>query len=246
MLMIRKFFAGCALAIGIQSSCPACAAGMAAQDMWEIWKSGMEDWGFPVLATEERSDGALKVSDMIASMSAFRGSMPLTIDVPETTFLESGNDTVSLGISNSVRVAMGFGDGRNEDVRAIWKIGFSDMDLTLSGASGSISTEYFGDEFSMGLTEFAIGDEHVLPAFLELKASDLVGMPNLNSETDIAIESRVGIGKLSYSFSVADGEYRNLMSSRGAADGAETQTFICGTLQKMESTEADCSEYLNR
>ena len=69
--MKRQFFAGCALAIGIQIFCPACATGMVVQDMGKFRKSHVENCSFPVLANEECFDDSVKVSGMIASISAF-------------------------------------------------------------------------------------------------------------------------------------------------------------------------------
>lgn len=222
MTYIHKTSASLAALSIFMTSSPA-FADVSAQQVWGDWKSYMEGFGYSVQSTESASGGTLSVNDITMSMTLPEGAGDFTMSVPEMTFSDNGDGSVTVQIPPVMPLTMSMNTPDAEDVDIALDYLTQGFGMTVSGDANAMTYDYSADELSMVLKELVVEGDPVDLGTANFTMSDLAGatlmkMGNLRTTTQ-----KMTTGAASYALDLADpeGDGRFVMNGNFASMGFE-------------------------
>ncbi|WP_333685040.1 DUF2125 domain-containing protein [Pontibaca methylaminivorans] len=154
---------GITTAVALSAFATAAHADLSAQQVWDDWRTYMEDSGYEVTGEESASGGKLTVTDVRMSLEMPDSSGGVEIAMPSLEFSEQGDGSVEIGLPESFPMQL---EGRTEDDRNFalsieYRLDASSM--FASGDPGDTRYVFRATGITLDLVEVKI-DGETLPA----------------------------------------------------------------------------------
>lgn len=133
-------------------------ADVTSAEVWEAWKSSAEAAGQTFTPGSESQDGGtLTVTDLAISME----TTDVTVNgvIPEVTFTEQGDGTVSIGMSPSYDFTATVAPEGGEQVDLTMTISTDSMDMVASGTPDAVTYDYAAASMTVGVSELVVDGE---------------------------------------------------------------------------------------
>ena len=192
----------------------AALADVTAEQVWESWKSNFDIYGEAgvSIGSEEVSGGTVTVTDMTFSMDD--GDTAIVGELGDLSFVENGDGTVSITMSEEYPITVNSSDGSTADIR-VTNAGLS---VTASGDPDAINYEIAADKYSVQLESVTENGQPV-PADLLFAANNLTGVYTVTTGAVRNFAYALQVGSMDVLVDVTEPDTANTVLISGKING---------------------------
>lgn len=150
-------------------------ADLTASDVWSDWKAYMGGMGYQVGGSENQSGGTLTVTDMTMSMEMPEEDGSGTLTIPEVTFTENGDGTVSIDFPESFPMTLSFAADPGEAVEVVMTYAMSNMNMSVAGDPSDMTYSYTADTLNLSVDSVTAEGETLPEGALDIRL-DMAGV----------------------------------------------------------------------
>jgi hypothetical protein len=154
-------------------------ADVTAQDVWANWQSYMQEFGYELSSSENASGGQLVISDLVMTMDVPEEDGSTSATIGEMTFVENGDGSVAITLSNDVAMNFAFDDGI-EDVVAKMIMHHEALTSTASGTADAITYDYSAGSITLQLAKLEVDGEEITDLDAEVTFSGIAGTSQIS------------------------------------------------------------------
>ncbi|MEE2943998.1 MAG: DUF2125 domain-containing protein [Pseudomonadota bacterium] len=168
-----------ATALACVFSASASVADISGQEVWDDWKSYMEDFGYTITGTESRSGDTLTVADIEMSLDIPQDDSSVSMTMPELTFTDQGDGTVSIGMPEQSVMTI---DGQSSEGDAFnvslgWSL--TGMSTIVSGSPENMTYSYTAASMALELLELDAGEDTPEDLQAVMTVDNLIGQSTM-------------------------------------------------------------------
>ncbi len=179
-------------------------ADVSSQDVWDDWKSYMTGFGYTVEGQETASGGDVMVKDVTMSMSMPEGAGDFAIKMPELSFTDNGDGSVSVGIPAVMPMTMKVMNPEAEDVEMGIDYLTDGFTMTVSGDPSDLLYSYAADEVKMSLGKLVVDGTPVELGGAMMSVADIAGTTSMKVGNLRMSEQKMTSGAVTYSLDFTD------------------------------------------
>ncbi|MFK7939844.1 MAG: DUF2125 domain-containing protein [Roseovarius sp.] len=162
-------------ALSIFMTGTAAFADVSSQDVWDDWKSYMTGFGYTVEGEETTSGADVMVKDVTMSMSMPDGAGDFAIQMPELSFTDNGDGTVSVSIPPVMPMMMTMNAPDAENVEMNIDYITDGFNMTVSGDMNDMLYEYNAVSLSVSLGKLVVDGTPIEVGAAMLSMADVTG-----------------------------------------------------------------------
>lgn len=194
-------------------------ADVTGQEVWDDWKSYMEDFGYSVDGNESRSGDTLTIADLTMSMDIPQEEGTVALTMPELSFTDQGDGTVLVNIPAESQFTIDAESPEGESVAIAVSFDATGMSTVVSGEPNDMNYSYTAASIEMALEEFDVEGEDV-PEDLQfvMTMENLVGQSSMKVGEVREVEQTVSTQSVTYEMRFVDPDEGSMVMT-GAVDG---------------------------
>ncbi|KPA21201.1 hypothetical protein shim_26660 [Shimia sp. SK013] len=181
---------------GLALLCGPALADVTAQDVWTNWQAYMKEAGYDLTASEEAGSGVLVVKDVEMRMAMPEDDGQTSLTMRELSFVENGDGTVSVSVSNNLPISFAFDDG-DEDVAATLVMSHQGLTTVASGSPEEIVYTYGAVNIALTLQDLMVDGMQVDDLDGEVAVANLAGTQHVSIGENFFSKDAITAEKLS-------------------------------------------------
>lgn len=195
-------------------------ADVTGQEVWDDWKSYMEDFGYTISGDESRSGDTLTVSGLTMSMKIPQDEGTVAMTMPELSFTDQGDGTVLVGMPEQSRLQIDAQSPEGDSVNITVGIDMTGMSTVVSGDPNDLTYSYTAASLTVELEEFAVEGEDA-PDDLQFVMSmdNLIGQSSMKIGDAREVEQNMSTSGVTYELRVVDTSENANVVMTGSVDG---------------------------
>ncbi|MBT3141919.1 DUF2125 domain-containing protein [Phaeobacter gallaeciensis] len=196
-------------------------ADLSANDVWSDWKTYMGGMGYEVTGTEATSGNVLTVTDLKVAMEMPEGEGSGSGTLPEVSFTENGDGTVSIDFPAQLPIAFNIAAEGEEPVTGELLYSMDQMKTVVSGTPEEMLYTYTAAGLSAKVTSLiAEGKELAGTALnISIDMKDVAGTSKSTIAEQRGMEQAFTVASTTYNLSFDDPESDDQAAFNGAFNG---------------------------
>ncbi len=150
-------------------------ADVTSRQVWDDWSGYIRGFGYEMQATENATSGGLEVRDIVMAFQIPEENMTITLKVPEMTFSDNSDGTVSLTLPPVLPLSIRAEGPDTEDGEAVLEYLTDDFKLTFSGDASDMTYVYSAASLGLTLASLMVEGEPVKFDAARLDIADFSG-----------------------------------------------------------------------
>jgi hypothetical protein len=210
-----------ATALACVFSASAGFADVTGQEVWNDWKSYLQDFGYTVSGAESRSGDTLTIADLVMSMDTPETDGRVTMTMPELTFTDQGDGTVAVGLpeTSSMEVTAQSPEGDAFDMTI--DMTMTGMSTIVSGAPDNMTYSYTAASIGMALADLNADGDLPDEFTFGLTLNNLIGQSSMKIGEMREVAQTISAQGLSYDLRIAETSEDVTFLVNGGADGLQ-------------------------
>ena len=176
------------------------------QQVWQDWQSYLQAYGYELEATTAETDGGLQISDIRLAAPVPEDEGEMAIVIPELTFGDNGDGTVSVRLPESLPLRIIAGDDEGERLETVIDYRTAGFDMIASGDPDRITYDYSADALTLALGEVLADGEAVDLGTASMTMSDIAGQTVSTSGELLTVTQEMTSGEVVYAMDITDPE----------------------------------------
>jgi len=194
-------------------------ADVTGQQVWDDWKSYMQDFGYTVEGSESRSGDTLTVSNLVMSMDIPDEDGTVALTLPELAFTDQGDGTVAITMPNQSTMAIDGASPEGEAVKMAIAIDSSDLATVVSGDPDEMTYSYTAASLDMSLEEFDVDGDAPDALQFTVTLKDLAGESAMKVGEVRDIAQNFTAARMSYELRIVEESETTDVLVKGEANG---------------------------
>ena len=209
--------AASALILGFSGT--AALADLTADQVWQDWKTYLEEFGYQVTSDESRSGDTLTIRDLAMEMALPEAEGAVSMRMQQVELVENGDGTVSVVLPETLPIAVAATDDEAQQVTMTLEMTHEALEMVVSGTAEAMEYSYDADALTMALTDLQAGEETPEIRAAQIRLEDLNGTSQTAlGETTRAVQQNMSAGPVTYDLDFTDpGEGGTLVFSGSLA-----------------------------
>ena len=205
-------------ALSIFMTGTAAFADISSQEVWDDWKNYMTGFGYTVEGDETSSGGSVMVQNLSMSMEMPEDAGSFSLEMPELSFTDNGDGTVSVAIPPVMPLMMKMDSPDAEEVEVSIDYLTDGFAMTVSGDASDLKYDYAADEVSIALKQLVVEGTPVDVGTAMMSMAQLAGSTSMKVGNLRMTDQSMTSGAVTYALDFADPEGEGRMVMNGKFD----------------------------
>ncbi len=193
-------------------------ADVSAQDVWNDWRSSLENYGYQITASEEKSGDTLKITDFRAVLEMPEGEGTISTTFPSLEIRDQGDGTVAITMAEHNPIILDITPKDGGSMRLEADFYHQGLTMIVSGTPEDISYESRAAEIGLKIDKLEVDGTPLPNLSSVLKGNNFTSrymsrLGNLRSIDQVANFSSV-----SYAFAFEDPEGAGKIDAKGTME----------------------------
>ena len=195
--------AASALVLGFSGT--AALADVTADQVWQDWKTYLEEFGYRITANASRSGDTLTIRDLAMDLALPEAEGTVSMRMGQVEFVETGDGTVSVVLPETLPIAIAATDDEAQQVTMTMEVRHEALKMVVSGTLETMQYSYDAEAVTMALTDLRAGDETPEIRAAHIRLEDLSGTSQTAlGETTRAVQQNMSAGPVTYDLDFTD------------------------------------------
>lgn len=194
-------------------------ADVTSQQVWDDWKSYMQDFGYTVEGNESRSGDTLTVSDLTMSINLPEEEGTVELTMPELSFTDQGDGTVSVGMPDQSTMAINAQSDEGESMNVVVAMNTTGMSTVVSGEPEDMTYSYTAASLALTLEEFDVEGEAPDDLQFTVTMDNLIGKSSMKLGDMRDVAQNFAADRMTYELRIVDSAEDANVVAVGEVDG---------------------------
>ncbi len=169
------------------------------QDVWNVWRSQMDNYSYSVSAEKTPSGGTLAISDLSISMP-FNDEGVLSFSIDGLKFIDLGNGTVMVTLPSTLPMNVHLSPSPDKVADIALEYATSGFSMLASGEADDMTFTYSADTTTLRLKELVVDGEVIEVSVAEINMTGIAGTTTSVLGDLLGTVEAVSVATLDYSF----------------------------------------------
>lgn len=179
-------------------------ADVSGQDIWGVWKTYMQTFGYTVTGSEATSGDTLTISDLKMSMDLPDNGGDIQFSMGEMSFTNLGDGSVKIDVPTHMPIHANTTPKFGKPSKFTLDYSQTGLSMIASGDPSKITYTYSADTLGVALTGLMVGDEPIKLEKAEFVINDMSGNSVMTLGNTRAIVQKFAAGVTTYAVHVPD------------------------------------------